>query len=95
MWLEHELITGLRQEGIFFLGFVFNKMTSGIGTVAGLCACADRLADGAMCKQLPTSGRNHCLVGFNLRTDRFEPPWYACIAIPNTVKPSTARGYCG
>ena len=32
---EHELITGLRQEGIFFSSVSFsNKMTSGIGTVA-------------------------------------------------------------
>jgi Na+/melibiose symporter-like transporter len=32
---EHELITGLRQEGIFFSSISFsNKMTSGIGTTA-------------------------------------------------------------
>ena len=38
---EHELITGLRQEGIFFSSVSFsNKMTSGIGTVAAGFALA-------------------------------------------------------
>ncbi len=38
---EHELITGLRQEGIFFSSISFsNKMTSGIGTVAAGFALA-------------------------------------------------------
>ena len=37
----HELITGLRQEGIFFSSVSFsNKMTSGIGTVAAGFALA-------------------------------------------------------
>ena len=38
---EHELITGMRQEGIFFSSVSFsNKMTSGIGTVAAGFALA-------------------------------------------------------
>ena len=38
---EHELISGLRQEGIFFSSVSFsNKMTSGIGTVAAGFALA-------------------------------------------------------
>ena len=38
---EHELITGLRQEGIFFSSISFsNKMTSGIGTVGAGFALA-------------------------------------------------------
>ncbi len=38
---EHELITGLRQEGIFFSSVSFsNKMTSGLGTVAAGFALA-------------------------------------------------------
>ena len=38
---EHELVTGLRQEGIFFSSVSFsNKMTSGIGTVAAGFALA-------------------------------------------------------
>ena len=38
---EHELTTGLRQEGIFFSSISFsNKMTSGIGTVAAGFALA-------------------------------------------------------
>ena len=71
---EHELITGLRQEGIFFSSISFsNKMTSGIGTVAAGFALAfiDWPTGSDVQTAADIGAENHCMARLDLRPHRF------------------------